>query len=68
VAGATHVPFYDLPGRLGEVPPGEVWVYCHSGYRSMVAASLLARHGRAAVSVDDDFGNAAASGVPLRPG
>jgi len=33
----------------------------------MVAASLLAARGRRVVSVDDDFGNAAAAGLPLRP-
>jgi hydroxyacylglutathione hydrolase len=40
IAGAAHIPFNELPGRLHEVPPGEVWVHCHSGCRSMVAASL----------------------------
>ena len=42
VAGAIHIPFSDLPGRAGELPPGEVWVYCQSGYRATVAASILA--------------------------
>jgi len=31
----------------------------------MVAASLLAARGRQVVSVDDDFDNAGAAGVPL---
>ena len=38
IAGAVHIPFSELPGRLGEVPAGEVWVHCHSGYRAMVAS------------------------------
>jgi hydroxyacylglutathione hydrolase len=65
IVGAVHIPFHELPRRLGEVPPGEVWVHCQSGYRSMVAASILAASGRRAVSVDDDFANAAAAGLRL---
>jgi hydroxyacylglutathione hydrolase len=68
IDGAVHIPFHELPGRLGEVPPGEVWVHCQSGYRSMVAASILAAHGRHAISVDDDFSNAEAASLPLRTG
>jgi len=67
IAGAWHIPLYDLAARAGELPPGEVWVHCQSGYRSGVAASLLAGRGRRAVCVDDDFGNAAAAGLPLEP-
>ena len=69
VANAIHVPFSDLPGRAGEVPAGDVWVYCHSGYRAMVAASILAARGRHVVSIDDDFANAESAGLPIaRPG
>jgi hydroxyacylglutathione hydrolase len=68
IAGAVHIPLHDLPGRQHHVPPGEVWVHCHSGYRAMVAASLLAAWGRQVVSVDDDFGNAAAAGLPMENG
>jgi hydroxyacylglutathione hydrolase len=65
VPGATHIPLHDLPGRLADVPPGEVWVHCHSGYRAMSAASLLVGQGREAISINDHFGNAAGAGVPL---
>jgi hydroxyacylglutathione hydrolase len=65
IAGAVHIPLHELPGRLPEVPPGEVWVHCESGYRSVLAASMLAARGRRVVSVNDDFGNAAAAGLPL---
>jgi hydroxyacylglutathione hydrolase len=65
IAGAVHIPMHELPSRLGEVPPGEVWVHCHSGYRALAAASLLLAHGRQVVSVNDDFGNAATAGLPL---
>jgi hydroxyacylglutathione hydrolase len=67
IAGARHIPLHELSGRAGELPPGEVWVHCQSGYRAIVAASLLAGRGRQAVSVDDDLGNATAAGLPLEP-
>ena len=45
--GAFHITGAELPGRVGEVPDaGPLAVTCSSGYRSSVAASLLARHGR----------------------
>jgi hydroxyacylglutathione hydrolase len=65
VANAIPIPFSELPGRVGEVPPGDVWVYCHTGYRAMVAASLLAAVGRHVTSIDDEFGNAEAAGLRI---
>jgi glyoxylase-like metal-dependent hydrolase (beta-lactamase superfamily II)/rhodanese-related sulfurtransferase len=67
VRGAVHIPFDELPDRLGEVGPGDVWVYCHTGYRAMVAASVLVAAGRTVTSVDDEFENATASGLPVVP-
>jgi hydroxyacylglutathione hydrolase len=65
IDGAVHIPLHDLPGRLAEIPAGEVWVHCAAGYRASIAASLLAAAGRHVVAVDDDFGNAAAAGLPV---
>jgi hydroxyacylglutathione hydrolase len=65
IDGAVHIPLHDLPGRLAEIPAGEVWVHCAGGYRASIAASLLAAAGRHVVAVDDDFGNAAAAGLPV---
>jgi rhodanese-related sulfurtransferase len=65
IAGAVHIPLHELPGRIAELPPGEVWVHCESGYRSVVAASMLAARGRPAVGVNDDFASAAAAGLAL---
>jgi hydroxyacylglutathione hydrolase len=65
VAGAHHIPFNELPGRFGQVPDGEVWLYCRTGHRSTIAASMLAAHGRSVVSVDDEFTNAEAVGLPI---
>jgi hydroxyacylglutathione hydrolase len=55
MAGAVHIPLHDLEARLGDVPAGEVWVHCASGYRAAVAASLLDRVGRPVVAVDDEW-------------
>jgi len=57
VRGSLHIPIHDLPGRLDELPAGEVWVYCGSGYRASIAASLLDRAGRRPVLVDDGYGD-----------
>ncbi|HET7400082.1 MAG TPA: MBL fold metallo-hydrolase [Intrasporangium sp.] len=71
IEGAVHVPLGDLLDRLEDVPDGEVWVHCGSGYRASVAASVLAARGHSAenvVVVDDSFDeHAAASGLPVVP-
>jgi glyoxylase-like metal-dependent hydrolase (beta-lactamase superfamily II)/rhodanese-related sulfurtransferase len=63
--GAVHIHFSDLEARMAEVPPGRVWVYCATGYRSAIAASLLARAGREPVLVDDDWERAEQAGLPV---
>ena len=67
VQGSLHIPIHDLPGRLDEVPDGDVWVYCGSGYRASIAASMLARAGRRPVLVNGGYGDpdtgAAAAGL-----
>lgn len=65
VHGAVHIPLHELLGRLGDVPPGEVWVHCGSGYRAAIAASVLAAAGRDVVAIDDQFDHAGRAGVPL---
>lgn len=66
IDGAVNVPLHELLERLGEVPPGEIWVHCAGGYRASIAASLLAADGRTVVAVDDDFAaHAEAAGLPL---
>jgi hydroxyacylglutathione hydrolase len=64
---AVHVPFWEIESRAAEVPAGEVWVYCASGLRASISASLLDRAGRRVVHVDDDWENAPRSGLPLSP-
>jgi hydroxyacylglutathione hydrolase len=59
VHGAVNIPLHELIDRVNEVPVGEVWVHCASGYRASIAASILDRHGRDVVLIDDEFGEAA---------
>ncbi|HXP19219.1 MAG TPA: MBL fold metallo-hydrolase [Streptosporangiaceae bacterium] len=63
IDGAVHIPLHELPGRLAEVPAGQVWVHCHVGYRASVAASLLDAAGRNVVLINDDFAAAQQSGL-----
>ncbi len=63
VAGALHIPIHELPARLDEVSGGEVWVYCGSGYRAAIAASLLDTDGRTVVHVNEDYSAAAEAGL-----
>ncbi len=65
IAGAVNVPIHELPGRLDDVPAGEVWVHCAGGYRASVAASFLSAAGRHLVAVDDSFDNAEKVGLHL---
>ena len=51
VPGALRIPLPQLVARAGEIDASRpVVVYCASGFRSMIAASLLRRHGATDVS------------------
>ena len=63
VAGSQHIPLHELAGRIEEVPGGELWVYCGSGYRAAIAASVLDRPGRRLVLVNDSYDAAKAVGL-----
>jgi hydroxyacylglutathione hydrolase len=63
VRNSQHIPLHALNDRIGEVPEGEVWVYCGSGYRASIAASVLDRPGRQVVLVNDSYGAAAEAGL-----
>lgn len=65
IDGATHIPLPELAGRIAELPGGDVWVHCGTGYRAAAAASLLTRAGRTVVLVDEAFAGAASAGVPI---
>jgi glyoxylase-like metal-dependent hydrolase (beta-lactamase superfamily II)/rhodanese-related sulfurtransferase len=55
VRGSVHIPLHQLRARVQQLPDGEVWVYCGSGYRASIAASLLARAGLRPVLVDGKY-------------
>jgi glyoxylase-like metal-dependent hydrolase (beta-lactamase superfamily II)/rhodanese-related sulfurtransferase len=63
IDGALHIPLHELPARLEEISPGEIWVHCHSGYRAAMAASMLAAEGRDVVIIDDAFSAAREAGL-----
>lgn len=60
-----HVPLHDLLRRLDEVPSGEVWVHCKSGYHASIAALVLAAAGHRVVVIDDEFDQATHAGLPM---
>jgi rhodanese-related sulfurtransferase len=49
--GAQLIPLGELANRMSEIPAGDLIVYCHSGRRSLTAASMLISKGRQAVSL-----------------
>ncbi|HUQ42537.1 MAG TPA: MBL fold metallo-hydrolase [Candidatus Limnocylindrales bacterium] len=50
--GAKHIPYQQLDARMAELPDDrELVVYCASGVRSSLAASLLERSGRKVANV-----------------
>ncbi len=65
IKGAVNIPIHELPQRVDEVPEGELWVHCASGYRASVAASVLDAAGRRLVAIDDSFENAEKVGLHL---
>ena len=65
IQGAHNIPIHELPGRVAEVPAGEVWVHCASGYRAAIAASLINASGRTPIAIDDSFENAEKVGLQL---
>jgi glyoxylase-like metal-dependent hydrolase (beta-lactamase superfamily II)/rhodanese-related sulfurtransferase len=58
IAGAVNIPLHELLDRVDELPTGEAWVHCASGYRASIAASILDSRGRDVVLIDDEFGTA----------
>lgn len=59
ISKALNIPLHELLARRDEVPAGEVWVHCGSGYRASIAASIIERADCTVVLVDDEFDNAA---------
>lgn len=66
VPGAVHLFLPELPARLQEVPKDKpVAVYCDSGYRASIGASILQAHGLAARNVPGSWQAWQACGLPV---
>lgn len=63
IPGAVNIPLHELLGRRDEVPTGEVWVHCGSGYRAAIASSIVDSPARTVVLIDDEFDNAGEHGL-----
>jgi rhodanese-related sulfurtransferase len=63
VRRAVNIPLHELRDRIDEVPTGEVWTYCGSGYRSSIAASIIDGPERTVVLIDDDYEDAGKFGL-----
>ena len=65
IEGALNLPIHQLTRRLDEVPVGELWVHCASGYRASIGASVLHAAGHHVVVVDDPFDSVTETALPL---
>lgn len=54
IQNALHLPFQDMCSRVVELPvDSEIWLYCRTGHRASIAASIVKRAGREPVLLDD---------------
>jgi hydroxyacylglutathione hydrolase len=65
ISGAINIPLQELMYRMNEVPTGEVWIHCLSGYRASIAASMLDRCDRTVILIDDTFSQAGKAGLAI---
>ncbi len=63
IPGSAHIPMHALLQRLDDLPQGQLWVHCASGFRASIAASLLDRAGHDVVFIDDSYDNAVKAGL-----
>jgi rhodanese-related sulfurtransferase len=61
---AELIPFYCVEAGVSLLPSDvDVWVHCARGYRAAIAASILERHGRRPILIDDSYEHAVALGL-----
>jgi rhodanese-related sulfurtransferase len=63
IPDSAHIPLHSLLERLEEVPAGQLWVHCASGFRASIATSLLDRAGHDVVLIDDEYATAVEKGI-----
>jgi hydroxyacylglutathione hydrolase len=67
--GARHIFLAELPSKLGQLPKGERFaVYCDSGYRASIAASLLQAHCFEVANIPGSWQAWTACGLPVEKG
>jgi hydroxyacylglutathione hydrolase len=67
IRGSLHIPLHELADRVVELPDGQIWVHCASGYRASIAAAMLDRLGHQVVLIDDSYDAARAIGLEGAP-
>jgi rhodanese-related sulfurtransferase len=65
IEGAQHIPLMQLPGRLSEIPEGQILVVCKVGARSAQAAAYLRNNGHEAFNLDGGLLDWDAAGRPM---
>lgn len=65
IDGAVHIPMNEIPGRLDDVPEGQVLVVCKVGGRSAQVTGYLLQQGRDAVNLDGGMLDWEAAGRPM---
>jgi rhodanese-related sulfurtransferase len=68
VAGAINVPIDALPGRIGDLPDGQIITLCSGGGRAGRAAQRLDTLGRVALALAGGTKAWAAAGLPIVTG
>ncbi len=63
---AVHIPLAEVPGRLDELPAGDLYVVCRSGGRSARAAAYLNSGGYTAINVEGGMQSWQAAGRDMR--
>ena len=65
IEGAVHIPLSELPGRVDELPDGQLLVVCKIGGRSAQATNYLAAKGHDVVNLDGGMLDWAGAGRPM---
>ncbi len=65
IDGAVNMPIHELPDHVNDLPDGQLWVHCASGYRAAIGASILEGSGHDVVHVDDNWPPPDELGLPV---
>ncbi|MDI9619135.1 rhodanese-like domain-containing protein [Methanothermobacter sp.] len=65
IEGSEHIWVGDLPDNIDMIPEKDVVIYCDSGYKSTIAASILERHGFSVATVLGGIGAWLRAGYPV---